>query len=87
MVTNPTSDYEDASLIPWPHSVGEGSSVAVSCGVGCRRGLDLVLLGLWCRPAAVVLIQSLAWKLPYAIDVTLKSKTTKMTTENSQTKD
>ena len=25
-------------LDPWPHLVGEGSSVAVSCGVGHRRG-------------------------------------------------
>ena len=25
----------------------------MSCGVGCRRGLDLALLWLWCRPAAV----------------------------------
>ena len=24
----------------------------VSCGVVCRRGLDLALLWLWCRPAA-----------------------------------
>ena len=30
----------------WPHSVGEGSGVAVSCGVGGRWGLDLVLLWL-----------------------------------------
>ena len=24
----------------------------MSCGVGCRRGSDLALLWLWCRPAA-----------------------------------
>ena len=29
---------------PWPHSVGSGSEVATSCGVGHRYGLDLVLL-------------------------------------------
>ena len=29
---------------------------------------------LWCRPAAVALIQSLAWKLPYASVVALKTK-------------
>ena len=23
---------------PWPYSVGWGSGVAMSCGVGCRRG-------------------------------------------------
>ena len=31
---------------------GKESSVAVSCGVSHRRGSDLVLLWLWCRPAA-----------------------------------
>jgi len=39
----------------------------VSCGVGHRRGLDLVLLWLWHRPAAVAPIGPLAWKLPYAM--------------------
>ena len=33
-----------------------------------------VLLWLWCRPAAVALIQSLAWEIPYATDVALKKK-------------
>ena len=30
----------------------------MSCGVGCRRGSDLMLLllQLWCRPAAIALI-------------------------------
>ena len=27
---------------------------------------NLVLLWLWCRPAATTLIQPLAWELPYA---------------------
>ena len=40
---------------PWPCSVGSGSSVATSCGVSRRHGLDLVWL--WCRPAAVALIR------------------------------
>ena len=38
----------------------------MSCGVGHRHGLDLVLLWLWCRPAAVAPIQPLAGELPYA---------------------
>ena len=38
----------------------------MSCGVGRRRGSDLVLLWLWCRPAAVAPIQPLAWEPPYA---------------------
>jgi len=33
---------------------------AVSCGVGPRRGSDLVLLWLWRRPAAAAPIQPLA---------------------------
>ena len=54
----------------------------MSCGVGRRCGLDPRLLWLWCRLAAVALIQSLAWELPYAMGVALKSK--KQT--NKQTK-
>ena len=43
--------------------------LAVSCGVGCRHSEDLVLLWLWCRPAATALIQLLAWEPPYAYAV------------------
>ena len=46
----------------------------MSCGVGRRRGLDLVLLGLWYRPTATALILPLAWEPPYALGVALKSK-------------
>ena len=42
METNPTSVHEDAGSIPG--SVGGDSGIAVSCGVGHRRGLDLALL-------------------------------------------
>ena len=50
----------------------------MSCGVGRRRGSDLVLLWLWCRPAAVGPIGPLAWQPPYAMDVALeKTKKTK----------
>jgi len=28
----------------------------MSCGVGCRRSLDPMLLWLWCRPVAVSLL-------------------------------
>ena len=34
----------------------------MSCGVGRRHGLDLVLLWLWRRPAATALIRPLAWE-------------------------
>ena len=46
----------------------------MSCGVGHRRGSDLVLLGLWHRPAATALIHPLAWELPYDMGAPLKSK-------------
>ena len=54
--------------------MNEGSSVAVSCGVGHRRGSDTELLWLWCRPAAVAPIRTLAWELPYAVGVDIKKK-------------
>ena len=41
----------------------------MSCGVGRRRGSDLALLWLWCRPAAVAPIQPLAREPPYAAGV------------------
>ena len=38
----------------------------MSCGVGCRCGLDPALLWMWFRPSAEALIQPLAQELPYA---------------------
>ena len=35
----------------------------MSYGVGHRRGSDLALLWLWCRPAAVAPTGPLAWEL------------------------
>ena len=46
----------------------------VSCGVGCRCSLDLVAVCLWHRLAATALIRTLAWEIPYASGVALKSK-------------
>ena len=46
----------------------------MSCGVGCRHSLDLALLWLWRRPAAVALIGTLAWETPCTADVALKRK-------------
>ena len=57
---------------PWPRSVGRGSSIAMSCGVGHRYGLDPMLL--WHRLAAAALIWSLAWELPYGTGAAPKSK-------------
>ena len=46
----------------------------MSCGVDHSHGSDPALLWLWHRPAAVGLIQPLAWKLPYAAGAALKRK-------------
>ena len=44
----------------------------MSCGVGRRLVLDPALLWLWCRLAATVQIQPLAWEPPYAAGAALK---------------
>ena len=54
--------------------MGEGSGVAMSCGVGCRHGSDLALAWLWCSLAAVAPVKPLAWEPPYAAGAALKSK-------------
>ena len=46
----------------------------MSCGVGCRHGLDPALLWLWQRLAAVAPIRPLAWEPPYAVGAALESK-------------
>ena len=65
-LTKLTGIHEDVRcrFDPWPRSVGEGSGLAVSCGVGCRIGSDLAWLWLWGRPAATALNGPLAWELP-----------------------
>ena len=44
----------------------------MNCGVGCRRGLDLVLLWLWCRPVVTALVTPLAWEPLYAVGAALE---------------
>ena len=44
----------------------------MSCGVGCRRGLNPELLWLWRRPAAAAPIGHLAWEPPYAAGAALE---------------
>ena len=46
----------------------------MSCGIGHRHGLDLVLLWLWRRLAGAAPIWPLAWEPPYAPGVALKLK-------------
>ena len=41
----------------------------MSCGAGCRRGSDPVLLWLWRGPVATALLRPLAWEPPYAVGV------------------
>ena len=74
---NPTVIHEDAGGMPglaqWV-----GSGVALSCGVGHRCSSDPELLCLWLWSwlwlTAAALIRSLAWELPYATGMALKSK-------------
>jgi len=44
----------------------------MTCGICHRHGLDLLLLWLWCRTAAIALIGPLPWEPPYAAGVALK---------------
>ena len=44
----------------------------MSCGGGCRCGLDPVLLWLWCRPVATAPIHPLAWEPSFVTGVALK---------------
>ena len=44
----------------------------MSCGVVCRCGLDLALLWLWRRPAAIASIRPLAWEPPHVAGVAIK---------------
>ena len=69
--------HEVGGFDPWPRSVGEGSSIALSCGVGLGHGLDPALLWLWRRPAAVAPIRLLAWEPLYAKGAGLKRQKTK----------
>ena len=69
-LTNPTSIVEDSSSVPGLPQWFKGSGIAMSCGH--RRGLDLALLWLWCRLAAVAPIQPLTWEPPCAAGGALK---------------
>ena len=46
----------------------------MSCGVGCRHSSHPALLWLWCRLAAIALIQPIAWESPYAMGAAPQKK-------------
>ena len=46
----------------------------MNCGAGCRHGLDLALLWLWCRLAATAPIRPLDWEPPYAVGMETKKE-------------
>ena len=56
----------------------------MSYNVGRRRGSDLALLWLWCKRAATVPIQSLAWEPPYAAGMALKRERKKRKRANKK---
>ena len=56
--------------------------VAVSCGVGQRRGSGPGLLWLWCRLGAAAPTRPLAWELLYATGEALKTLEKKIKREN-----
>ena len=69
---NPTRNHEAEGSIPGLAQVGQGSGVAMSCGVGRRCSSDPALLWLWHRLAAVALIRPLAWEPPHALGMALE---------------
>ena len=64
-------NHEVVSLIPglaqWVKD-----PVFMSCGVGRRCSLDLMLLWLWRRLAATALTRPLAWEHPYGMGAALE---------------
>ena len=67
-LTNLTRNHEVAGTIPGlAQRIKDLALPAVSCGVGCRRGLDPALLWPWCRLATTTPIRPLAWEPPYAV--------------------
>ena len=57
----------------------------MSYGIGRRRNLDLVLLWLWCRLAAIAPIRPLAWEPPLAMSVAIVKDKNKQTNRKKQT--
>ena len=77
METNSTSVRENVGSIPYLTQWVKDSGIAVSSAICCRHSLDLAWLWLW--PEAIAPIQSLDWKLAYAVGLGLKQTTNQKT--------
>ena len=51
----------------------------MSCGVGCRYGLDPTLLWLWLRLTAAAPFGPLGWELPHAAGIVPRKQNKKIT--------
>ena len=70
---NPTRNHEVVgSILGLAQWVNERTSIAVSCGEGCRCSSDPSLLWLWRGLAATAPIRPLAWESPYAAGAALE---------------
>ena len=87
-LTNPTRNHEVAGSVPALAQWVDDPGVAMSCGVGCRRGSDPALLWLWRRLVATAPIRPLAWEPPYAEGAAqeIATKTTKDKKTNDKKK-
>ena len=72
VVTNSTSIHKDANSVPGLAQCVKDPLFCCELWCGLQTHCDLALL--WRRPTAMALIQPLAWELPYASGVALKTK-------------